>query len=226
MSCGPCLRLYTIQPSSLVPVLLQEGRLLAKPEFGEHGTPEGWRGAYAWLAQQMRDRLPATPEAAKFPFWAWHSWNGAKQAKPDLRYSSMRRWGAGARRYVLLELDVPWEEALLSDFEAWHWVLNYWYFGAARETGQFERDLKKRGMCYWKQKPLPDMHAHARLTQTWERIFELRTAAALLGTPRKSQQVQATFWELRVEQIRAVTEFGGGLSRSRKVPLRDLGLLE
>ena len=216
------LRLYTVQPTSMVRTLLQEGRLLAKPEFGEEDTPWDWRSAYTWLAQQMRTRLfVAAPATAEFPFWAWHFWNGAVQPKPDLRYSSMRRWAKSTERHVLLEMAVPADGVLLSDYDAWHWVLNYWYLGAARETCRFERDLKAKGLCFWKQKPLPDEAEHIRMAKSWERIFDF-AAARLVGMPPKNQRIQATFWSLRADELCSAVEFGGDLPRSRKLPVGRL----
>ena len=80
-------------------------------------------GPYLWMADQMERRLKVPrPSKDAMPIWAWYQWEG-KRSKPDLRSAGhVPQGGKGVR----LELQVADGRVLLSDFDLWHYVLNYW----------------------------------------------------------------------------------------------------
>lgn len=63
--------------------------------------------------EQMGGRIPAY--SGGLPIWFWFS------PKPDLRHRAHLPRGEQA---VRLELELPRETVLLSDFDTWHCVLN------------------------------------------------------------------------------------------------------
>ena len=64
------------------------------------------------------------------PIWVW------VRPKPDLRQAGYLQRG---RKGVLLELEIDSHRILLSDFDAWHCVLNHWYLALTEyEELQFE----------------------------------------------------------------------------------------
>jgi len=65
-----------------------------------------FRPAYKWLTGQMHRRVPGYSGA--FPVWFWFS------PKPDLRQSALLARG---ERGLRIELELPREVVLLSDFE-------------------------------------------------------------------------------------------------------------
>ena len=211
------MRLYSIQPLALVQTLFAQGQLLADPGFDRSDKEElrMWQSPYDWMASQMRKRLSVRPPAgARYPFWAWQQWNGPAEPKPDLRHSSLKMW-ASKQPQVLLMLDVADEEVLLSDYDAWHFVLNYWYLDKPRPTQFFEKQLRAKGLDFYRQKPLPDATAHAQMQRSWDAIFDLRKARTVLDLSRKRQIVQATFWELRAASVRHATLFGAGVPKAQ-----------
>ena len=72
---------------------------------------------YKWLIDQMEKRIGPAPDGVSYPVWAWYiqSW---KHKKPDLR---IERWanGPGNEQYVCIEVELPDDQVLLSDFDAW-----------------------------------------------------------------------------------------------------------
>ena len=207
--------LYSVQPLSVWNAL-SEGRVVTATPFDNdpqicEGADESWREAYTWLSAQMRARciasLPDEP-VPTFPMWAWHWYNGMNSRKPDLRTRTMRDWSL-TQRMVLLHLDVDDSRVLLSDYDGWHWCLNYWYLGRARETQVFQREVKDTlNTSYFKSKPLPHPDYDARLRKSWERMFDLAAMRPILETSMKKQIVQATLWQLAKADVMAAVEFG------------------
>lgn len=74
--------------------------------------------AYEWMAEQMRKRL-GDHYIAAYPIWAWAVFEG-KNKRPDLRGIEFRFYKYPS---VLLEIEVPDEEILLSDEEEWNVVM-------------------------------------------------------------------------------------------------------
>jgi Domain of unknown function (DUF3841) len=71
----------------------------------------------------MEHRLPTARRRAVTPVWAWLRWSG-NSARPDLRTPGHVPSGT---RAVRLEFLTRADDILCSDFEAWHFALNYWY---------------------------------------------------------------------------------------------------
>jgi hypothetical protein len=98
------------------------------------------------------------------PVWAWHSFRPPARPKPDLR-SSYWLTTPGTRA-VRLVIRAPDELVLLSDYEAWHAVLNNTYLSLTeREDREIERKY-----------PNPPRRV---LKASWIRIFDLEA-----GDPR------------------------------------------
>ncbi len=69
---------------------------------------------YCWIVAQMKRRL--TVYEGEYPIWLW-------SIRPDLRRTGYLKKGTKA---VLLEIEISNDRVLLSDFQAWHCVLNRW----------------------------------------------------------------------------------------------------
>ena len=147
---------------------------------------------YHWMAKQMRERLKVpTRRMITFPVWAWLK-------KPNLRCERHNYRGA----HVLIEFEM--DEILLSDFDAWHCVLNQWYMGTQKETNQFERDRKKDGLELRAFEQLP-WNFRIRMEKSWEKVFIIK----------KKSVAQATMWEIPIENIKKVIPFKGLLPKNK-----------
>jgi hypothetical protein len=163
--------------------------------------------AYEWMVQQMTHRGLQRPSLEVFPIWGYYQWAGRKNAKPDLRYKFIKAW-ASEERHVLLTLEIPPEEVLLSDFSLWVACLNYLHIGNAKESDAFYRRLRKQCVALGMERhPSP---AHEEVLASWEKVFDLDRARKLCRRRIEDQEIQATFWSLKAEYVMKAVEFGGG----------------
>jgi len=185
------LRVWTIQPFEVWERLQMSGLLYAD---GRHIPPE-LRFAYQWMRDQMVKRIAGY--SGRYPWWGW------AHPKPDLRCAGHLPRGT---RGVRLELELHDQEVLLSDFDAWHFVLNQGYL--ALNEAEFE-DFYRRFDAV-----VADPHAwpppkswHTAIVASWGRIFDLDALATNPDWSGPEGYIQATFECLRLEDVRHVTYF-------------------
>ena len=182
-----CLTVWSIQPLGAYEDLLRAGTLAADPS---RGSGPDFEEPYAWMRQQTAKRVPGYGGG---PLW----WAYAK--KPDLR---SYRWRLIPDEWVRLELNLPREDVLLSDEEAWYTVLNRWYcsYNEAEED-VWEAKLKALGA---NKDSLP-AELEAEMEASWERIFDPEAPIGWYA----SGEYQATFEFLHLSAVRRVTHFRG-----------------
>lgn len=94
---------------------------------------------------------------------------------------------------MVLELEVPDNQVLLSDEELWHYVLNNWYLNPLWfnddyvENDEFDRLFN-----------MPDSDKE----KTWSRIFDVSPFDN--ENIRAGKFIQATFWEIKKKYIKKV----------------------
>ncbi|MDH7578945.1 MAG: DUF3841 domain-containing protein, partial [Bacillota bacterium] len=200
---GERMLLWTVQAYDFWEILQRDGVYRTDPSL----VDPDFLFAYQWLVDVMKQRIGNPPEDYMFPVWAWYQWRGPKRRKPDLRSGGF----IGKReKGVRIEFELEDSQVLLSDFDLWHFVLNYWYLPYNEEDHKrFEEELEKKGISYYNQKPLADIDAHQKIVRSWERIFDLSWVdeKGYVAYPAEEKSVQATFWELRIDQVRKVKEF-------------------
>jgi len=167
---------------------------------------EDFEGPYRWMAARMAERLPPPPDGTEaWPVWAWSRWRGLDAPDPLAEeYAGQDLW--------IVAFDARPEDALLSCFESWHYVLNGWYLPDlhAQDEGEaegeaFDAELEAAGVR-WLDRPWPSPFRE-RAEASWERVFDVRE-----GT----QDVQATLWRIDAARIVSETPAGrlaGGLKR-------------
>ena len=153
--------------------------------------------AYSWLAREMTKRVGPPPQGVDYPVWAWYMQNG-RHKKPDLR---SERWGYGPgdEDYCCIELEIAPQRVLLSDFDVWHSVLNN---GLISDTEEEDVALEAFHASF------SDEEKTAYKEKNWERVFDISPLNNNWTT--RGEWVQATFWELRREDVRAVRFFRTG----------------
>ena len=197
------MTLWTIQSEAAWTELQKTGVLRATRG---HAWEPSFLPAYEWMTRQMHSRLGPPPEPDCLPIWAWYQFDG-KRKKPDLRQRGHVEPGETG---VRLELHYPGDRAVLSDFSLWHHVLNYWYLPSSEQEGDaFEQDLAHRGLSFYTQKPLPDPAYHSAVEASWDRIFDLDWAEPDVSVPRAEKSIQATLWEINLQQVQDVRVFTG-----------------
>jgi hypothetical protein len=96
---------------------------------------------------------------------------------------------------------------LLSDFELWHYVLNYWYLPKTEKDGEtFEEQLTCTGLSLpgcSHQRPLPHAAFRRKIENSWERIFDSSWTdpGHKIVPPAKNRSIQGTMWELLLEDV-------------------------
>lgn len=215
--------LYTSQPLFVYELLLQ-GRTWTASPFRKGRDEDSatddivYRPAYDWLVQEMRAKgiHPETPSTA-YPIWAYHHWNGIAQKKPDLRSSGIRCFAA-KQEQVLITVDVPDDQVLISDYDGWHWVLNNWYFGSESECDDFTRRCEAKGVNRWSDALRQDEELQREVIRSWSGIFCLQRSADVLEIKLLDNQTQAVFWELKPEYVKAAVRFQER-GKTHKMPL-------
>ena len=194
------MTLWTIQSIAAWKILQREQVLFADQRYSE----ELFLDAYRWMVKQMECRIESESENTSLPLWAWYQWEG-KRRKPDLRRSAHLPKG---QRGVRIEFEQSDKGVLLSDFDLWHYVLNYWYLPRTVADGEaFEAELSEHNLSFFEMKPLPVRAYHQRIEDSWDRIFDLDWAEEEISDPFSKKSIQATFWKLHFDQIRDVQFF-------------------
>lgn len=172
------MRVWSIQPVEIAERVEAGERFLCDPELAVcYNLDDSFQQAYRWLVGEMGQRIPR-PEDVQLPIWAWHRSYG-KQVKPDRRRSLFREYG---KENAILELGIPDELVLLTDFEDWHAVLNNCPIITDEE---YEAD--------------PDREFSRQETEmTWQQLFSVDD----------KEFVQACFWSIEPEQLIRVHRIG------------------
>lgn len=179
------ITLWTIRHRSEYNKFLRDGVLLAdEKRVDSYNVP-----AYQWISAQLAKKTNP-PKQCRFPLWAWYQWQGEKRATPDLRSSSHLAKGTSG---VRIEFTIPSSDVLLSDFDAWHSVLNnHFYAPTDKRYNDYCEMIKGKS----------DAEINKIIENSWHNIFDLN-----LSNDPDNVSIQANFWELKSSQIVNVTFF-------------------
>ncbi|MEA4832796.1 MAG: DUF3841 domain-containing protein [Oscillospiraceae bacterium] len=191
------MRLWTIQPKTLYEKLKTVKIIHCDQTKSDLITEWGYSPAYDWLIEQMISKIGTPPEYVKYPIWAWHTVDW-QHKKPDLRRREFRGY---SEDQVCIEIEIPDSDVLLSDEVMWLYVLNNYYYGNSTCDQMFDTESK------WFDSLSPDEQLAAK-SKSWKKIFDVFPC----GENRQDsagQYIQATFWELKYDQIQLVRHFKG-----------------
>ena len=185
------MTLWTIQPEQVYRDILKTGTYICDP--ARMSMPE-LAESYDWLAAQMAWRIGPPPEGIKYPVWAWYA-QDFQRKKPDLR---RERWanGADGEKLACIEIEVPEEQVVLTDFDNWHAVLNHWLIS---DTEEEDRELEA---VYNRLSPEDRRNM---MEENWKRVFDITPLEN--GWTIRGSWIQATFWVLTKDMIRDVRFF-------------------
>ncbi len=144
----------------------------------KHLVDQDFLSGYEWMRIQMNKHIGSVTPGNPYPLWAWY------QAKFEKDRS----------------------EVLLSDFELWHFVLNQSFLAKSMyKFNQFEKRLYRGfGTSNFSKLPLAVQN---EIKESWEKIFDLNFHAKDIDSPRANKQIQATFWELNMNEVIQVDRF-------------------
>lgn len=164
------MKLWSLQPLEVAEKLLQGEPYICKPELSDFNDDFGFTRAYDWLFTHMETSIPK-PENVTWPAWAWAKHYGGG-GKPDRRRQMFSNY---QERDVILELEVPDSEVLLSDFDDWHAVLNNCEIITDEEYYADEDRV----------------YTPEEKSATWQQIFDVET----------KEFVQACLWQIKPEYL-------------------------
>ena len=188
------MRLWTVQPYNVYETIEKEGSYRCKPELSVLLDCSQFFNAYDWISKQMKKRVGNPQKGVEYPVWAWHSVEG-KNKRPDMRKRYMKVF----EKSVLLEIEIPDTQVLLTDHTNWHIILNdainykanymddisdeQWDIEVEKEE-EYYQSLSYEEKIQYKEKG-------------WEKVIYTQAEAL-------PPYVQATFWELEKTQIKKV----------------------
>ena len=209
------MELWTVQNEIVWDVLAKDGVWRADEayvEFPAYEDSATWHAhcAYCWLAERMAERVGPPPENVRFPVWAWYKQQGRQDGKPDMR----TRHGMPGERVVRLKLEVADERVLLTDFDDWFFPLNYSYASRTESDDQvFTAWCESLGIGYFELQnwdlDTPELReARRRIEESWECVFDIWSPRdGNWDFPWELRSIQATFWELRRDDVLSVEHF-------------------
>lgn len=185
------VKLWTIQDEKGWNELQNKGILIPNLNYVLTDFKQG----YDWMKDQMNKRLGKPKNEDQYPIWAWYQHFDSNKKKPDLRKAGHLPRGTTGYR---IEIEKECKDILLSDFVLWHWPLCYrdYIASSKKEAIEFEEKTEK----------LIEIEKE-KIEKSWEKIFEMDFDLDYYTLPFEEKKIQATFWELKLNDIIKVDKF-------------------
>lgn len=186
------MRLWTIQPPEVMHILEKNGEFTCDTKLSENY--KDFYDAYLWLVQQMDNKNIYHPKNLELPLWAWHTFDG-KHEELDLENG---QFGIPNKSYVCIEFEISDKDVLLSDYNAWHYVLN----NSWNDDSTNEEEWEKMQDEFDK---LDEKTKQKLREKSWQKIFDIEKRKSDWNS--NGYYVQATFWKLEKSMIKKVRYF-------------------
>lgn len=190
------MRLWTVQPVEVLKLLQEKGLYVCDKTKSECLEEPSFVAAYDWLVAQMEDKVGVRPEGVEYPVWAWYAYDGV-HGELNLDKES---YVAKGQEAVCLEVEIPDNEVVLTDFSNWHCVLNNSYCSDALNEDEWDSDME------WFDSLKGEEKEKAKVA-SWQRIFDITRISNDFA--ENGMYVQATFWSLKLENVKKVRYFIG-----------------
>jgi hypothetical protein len=172
--------IVTIQHEQVYFDLKAKGHYTASKHLSLIDDVPEFTSAYDYIAKSMHSRnvkmlFPPSSSKDILPVWGWYK--RGDQLAPNFIESYLEEIASDPDdddydSEVIMHLRIDEERLLLSDFDLWHAVLN--------DTPTILGEDKEA---------------------SWEYIFDLTKASKILEVKSHEQYVQATFWEILLEDV-------------------------
>lgn len=149
--------------------------------------------AYKWMAEQTRLRIgePPLPQIT-LPVWAWYQYDSRKKKKPPLSPYNK----TDGIDEMMMEIEVPDNEVLLSDFMLWHHPLNGWDIITDK---RLKKKVEEHFFTNFNEKP---KEIQELIKNSWTRVFNLKTRDREYASQAIwNRSIQATLWCVRKEYL-------------------------
>lgn len=190
------MRLWTIQPVEVWEELNKKGYFICNPAKADYISDKEWnfKESYDWLVEQMEYRIGRRPNGVSYPIWAWHT-RDWQHKKPDLRNVGL---GNKGEKSVCIEVEIPDNQVVLTDYDTWHFVLNNWYFDDSYSEEEWEK-------LHAKYDRLNRDNREKIKIQSWQKIFDVSPFQN--EWCQRGRYIQATFWVLYLKDVKDVKFF-------------------
>lgn len=194
------MKLWTIQPLKFYNKLITDGEIYSSEDY----VDSDFKYAYQWIIKQMERRIGQRPNKNIYPIWAWYQYKNIQSRKPDLRTSGFLPKGV---KGVRIEFEKPENQILLSDFDLWHFPLNYWYI-ADNETQErdFDTLIKNSKVQFMDRENYPS-HLKLLIENSWNKALDMSYDSEYASEKFNNKRIQATFWNLKASEITKVDFF-------------------
>ena len=142
---------------------------------------------YAYIADRMRHYIGEPPKGCVYPVWAWYKYANCRAPDKKRLYEE---YGEA----VLLTVEIPKREVLLSDFNLYDAYCLHGLPILSEKDFEAYSAIEDRGIGDADKVLLQKMLREA----SWERLF-LPYADRMEGEPRS--YIQATLWQITREQV-------------------------
>lgn len=180
--------IYTIQSRQVLDRLITNKKYTCDAEKSHYKND--FDTEYKWMAAQMDNHAVPHPDNLIYPIWGWYRINGHAPTLNDLKNFM-------SKDDIILKINIPENKILLSDYDAWHYVLNnMWYDNS---TSEYEFDLMHTyfdTLPRFKQKKLKE--------ESWLKIFNITKIKT--DWFKNGYYVQGTFWEITDNMLIEVIE--------------------
>ncbi len=185
------MKLWTVQPASILKEIEKNGTYRCKEEYSYNlSKKDSLKDSYQWLIQEMETRIGRRPEGVEFPIWAWHTWNFTHQC-PDMNSPAFL---VRNEDKVLLTLEIPDNEIVLTDFDAWQIVMRKSFL-----TYETEEEKLESMESYLDS--LDEKQYQKAIEESWKNVFDIETVNT--DNLVRGQYVQATFWQVKKTYIQS-----------------------
>lgn len=192
------MRLWTIQPLEVLEIIKQKGEFVCNPVYPD----SDFKRAYYWLVKQMDSRGIEHPYGLELPIWAWYKTDWENK-KPDLEQED---FSDSREDLVCIELEIDDKDVLLSDFYAWHYVLNDSFLDSSHNEKEWDLQYE------WYDALAPEKRQGVK-EESWNDIFNI--------TPTQNEwvargrEVQAVFWKITKEMIKGYESVRSGVKSAK-----------
>lgn len=193
------MRLWTVQPYSVYELIQKEGIYRCDANLSDNlKYYYQFVNAYEWICKKMKERIGNPPAHTKYPVWAWYAVEG-EHRRPDMRKCYLKVF----EKSVLLELEIPDTEVLLTDHTMWHRVLN----NSINYKANYMDSISSEE---WEELVEQENNYYNILTAEEKKVYKEKSWEKIICSPESSfpKYVQATFWELKESQIKKVWILG------------------
>jgi len=170
------MKLFSVQPKEVYEQIINTGIFVCDPTKSEYFEDKNFANAYEWLVEKMNEKI-GNPSNVKLPVWAWYKINGENKL-PYFNDTLINY-----EDQYLLEIEIPDSQVVLTDYNLWHMPLNNCYANIEEDDDKWEEKEK-----WYASLSSDDKEKIKR--KSWNCAFDTN-----------GSYIQATFWELKKENI-------------------------